>query len=121
MQVLRQGLLNLNMHRQQDDQEEEQKKDNSEMDFIATLLDNKTKPGEEIKTIQQEKQSSTIEPEPARNELFDEKEFMKLDKKIREGEATEEEDQQFSQLVPKMAELQGKDYQKTPEEEEKLL
>ena len=46
---------------------------------------------------------------------------MKLDKKIREGEATEEEDQQFSQLVPKMTELQAKDYQKTPEEEEKLL
>ena len=52
---------------------------------------------------------------------FDEEEFKKLDDKIKEGQATEEEDQQFSQLVPKMAELQVKDYQRTPEEEEKLL
>ena len=91
------------------------------MDFIATLVDNKIKPGEETKTIQQEKQSSTTELEPARNELFDEEEFMKLDEKIREGEATEEQDLKFSQLVPKMAELQANDYQKTPEEEEKLF
>ena len=46
---------------------------------------------------------------------------MKLDEKIREGEATEEQDLKFSQLVPKMAELQANDYQKTPEEEEKLF
>ena len=52
MQVLRHGLLNLNMQRQQDKQEEEQNDDdNSEMDFIATLMDNKTKPAEETKTI----------------------------------------------------------------------
>ena len=47
MQVLRHGLLNLNMQRK----EEEKKDDNSEMDFIATLMDNKTKPGEETRTI----------------------------------------------------------------------
>ena len=51
MQVLRHGLLNLNMQRKEEEDEEEQKDDNSEMDFIATLVDNKTKPGEETKTI----------------------------------------------------------------------
>ena len=51
MQVLRHGLLNLNMQRKEEEEEEEQKDDNSEMDFIATLMDNKIKPGEETKTI----------------------------------------------------------------------
>ena len=46
---------------------------------------------------------------------------MKLDSKIKIGKDTEEEDQKFSQLVPKMAELQVKDYQRTPEEEKQLL
>ena len=53
MQVLRHGLLNLNMYRQEEeqegDQDEEQKDDNSEMDFIATLVDVKTKSGKETK------------------------------------------------------------------------
>ena len=92
MQVLRHGLLNLNMQRKEEEDEEEQKDDNSEMDFIATLVDNKTKPGEETKTIQQKKQSSAIEPEPSCNGEFDEEEFRKLDNKIKEGQATEEED-----------------------------
>ena len=42
---------------------------------------------------------------------------MKLDNKIKKGNATEEEEQEFSQLVPQMAKIEAKDYQKTPEEE----
>ena len=63
-----------------------------------------------MRSIEEEQEQSLID-------LFDEEEFMKLDNKIKEGEATEEEDQKFSKIVPQMAKIQVKDYKLTSEEE----
>ena len=82
------------------------------------MLDNKAMSDKEIAKI---KQSSANEQEQSFIEPFDEEEFTKLDNKIKESSATLEEEQEFSKLVPQMAQLQVKDYHRTPEEEKKLL
>ena len=56
------------------------------------------------------------QPEHTHHEPFDQELFMKLDEKIRKGEATEAEDDTFAKLVPQKADQQVGDYQYSPEE-----
>ena len=66
------------------------------------------------------KHGHTREPTPSLP--FDFKEFNQLDKKIKAGEATNDEEASFAKLAPKMAKFQVKDYEhRTPEDEKKLL
>ena len=88
------------------------------MSFTANLLGKTSKSDAETVTLMQ---SIEDEQEQSLIDLFDEEEFMELDNKIKEGEATEEEDQKFSKIVPQMAKIQVKDYKLTPEEEKQLL
>ena len=118
MQALRQGLFNQVMQHGEDDQEDEQNLDDSDRSLLANFLGNNARSDEETATI---KLSSVNEQEQSVTELLDEDEFKKLDNVIKEGKATEEEEQEFSKLVPQMAKIQVKDYQKTPEEEKQLL
>lgn len=118
LQALRHGLLSRVTQHGEDDQEDEQNADDSDRSLLASFLGNNAKSDEETATI---KLSSVNERDQSLVELLDEEQFMKLDNAIKEGKATEEEEQEFSTLVPQMAKIQVKDYQKTPEEEKQLL
>ena len=60
--------------------------------------------------ISRGRQSSGNEIPQSPIELLDDEEFKKLDDKIKKGEATEDEQQKFAELVPRMARLQAKDF-----------
>ena len=91
------------------------------MIFISTLLDNKVKSDEETKNISHAQQNMEPQPEHTHHEPFDAETFTNLDVKIKKGEATDAEDDTYAKLVPHKAELQVRDYQRSPEELEQLL
>ena len=72
------------------------------MSFTTTLLGKTGKSDAETATMMQ---SIEEEREQSFIDLFDEEEFMKLDNKIKEGEATEDEEQKFSKIVPQIAKI----------------
>ena len=73
------------------------------MAFILSLLDNRMKSEEETKAISHTKQNIEPQPEHTHNEPFNEALFMKLNKKIKKGEATDTEEDVYAKLVPHKA------------------
>ena len=67
------------------------------------LKDSKIESEEETATFSRMKSSSVVEQELSNIEPFDEEEFKQLDNKVKDGKATEEEEQEIAKLVPLMA------------------
>ena len=106
----------------EEEDEKEEKNKNTDLTQIATLLDNKALSSEETKTVSNDNQMhDNTHRKNIHSSPFDLEEFTELNKKIKEGNATDNEEESFSKLVPKMAQLQVKDFQRTPEEEKQLL
>ena len=80
------------------------------------MLDNNLKSDEENKTISHAQQNTEPQPKHTHHDTFDEETFMQLDVKIRQGEATDAEDDTYAKLVPRKAEQRVRDYQRSPEE-----
>ena len=79
------------------------------------MIDYKPVSEEEIKTISLDEKIQ----EPATSLSFDYEQFAELDKKIKAGNATNDEESSFGTLVPKMAKIQVKDYEHLSPEDEK--
>ena len=118
------GLLDQSVDGKGEEEEDDQdlKNSNTDLTQIATLLDNKAFSSEETKTVSHDNQThDNTQRKNTQSSPLDLEEFTELDNKIKEGSATNDEEESYSKLVPTMAQLQVKDYQRTPEEEKQLL
>ena len=119
------GLLDQSVDGKGEEEEEDEKEENhrnTDLTQIATLLDNKALSSEETKTFSNDNQThDNTQRKNTQSSPLDLDKFNELDNKIKEGSATNDEEESYSKLVPTMAQLQLKDYQRTPEEEKQLL